>query len=132
MGRKYFKALIEPKFVTIEEAVWMKDEINVVAVNIGDEARIYPVALLRRHEVVNDVVGGGPVFSCFCMLSNLGAVYDCQSHEFTFGVSGYTYGKFKVWEARQAFVLWDRDTESLWWPPIGKAISGPMINRRIE
>ena len=27
------------------------------------------------------------------------------------------------------FVLWDRDTESLWWPLAGTAVSGPMIGR---
>jgi hypothetical protein len=29
-------------------------------------------------------------------------------------------------------VLWDRDTESLWWPTVGKAVSGPMIGAHLK
>ena len=29
------------------------------------------------------------------------------------------------------FVLWDRETESLWWPLIGKAVSGPLKNVKL-
>ena len=43
-------------------------------------------------------------------------------------MSGYTYSDPDVWKGDNAFVLWDRDTESLWWPPMGKAVSRPMNN----
>lgn len=37
------------------------DEIPVIGYADGDDARAYPVALLDRHELVNDTVGGKPV-----------------------------------------------------------------------
>ena len=135
LGREAFAALMAPEFDTASEAdAWLDNESEVLAVKIGDEVKVYPVALLRRHEVVNDIVGGRSVFACFCHLANLGAVYDRQmgEHTFTFALSGYTCRKEGVWEGRHAFVLWDRDTESLWWPPGGKAISGPMIDASLK
>ena len=129
LGRERFPALIEPAFESVEAAdERMQDEHRVLAIRISDEVKVYPLDLLRRHEVVNDVVGGRPVFAAYCILADLGVVYDRNTgpNTLTFAVSGYTYRDAEVWDGRQAFVLWDRDTESLWWPPLGKAVSGPL------
>jgi hypothetical protein len=106
----------------------------VLVLKVGDDIRVYPRELLRRHEVVNDVVGGQPVFASYCVLADLGAVYArrVKEHTFTFAVSGYTYFDPDIWDCQNAFVLWDRDTESLWWPPIGRAVSGPMRGTRLR
>ena len=66
--------------------------------------------LLRRHEVVNDEVGGTPVFAAYCILADLGAVYDRPQgdHTFTFAVSGYTYADSDTrggWPARSFEIL---------------------------
>jgi hypothetical protein len=45
---------------------------------------------------------------------------------FTFALSGYTYFDPDVWDGLDGFVFWDRETESLWWPLIGEAVSGKM------
>ncbi len=37
------------------------DEIAVIGYADGDHARAYPIALLDRHELVNDKIGGKPV-----------------------------------------------------------------------
>lgn len=129
LGREYFPALIEPEFISSDEAEEaMVDDERVIIVNINGDVRIYPVDQLRYHELVNDVVGGRPIFVAFCVLADLGGVYDrtIGDHTFTFAVSGYTYAQMNVWQGASAFVLWDRDTESLWWPPVGKAVTGPM------
>lgn len=135
IGREAFPALIEPKFVTATEASeWLGPDERVLAVRINDEVRVYPVELLIRHEVVNDVVAGVPIFAAYCILADLGAVYDRRlgDHTLTFALSGYTYADPDVWDGRDAFVLWDRETESLWWPPIGKAVSGPLVDRPLK
>ena len=49
-----------------------------------------------------------------------------MDREFTFALSGYTYYDDDVWDGMDGFVLWDRETESLWWPLIDKGVSGPM------
>ncbi|MHC4910540.1 MAG: DUF3179 domain-containing (seleno)protein [Planctomycetota bacterium] len=43
-------------------------------------------------------------------------------------LSGYTYRDPARLEGRHAFVLWDRDTESPWWPVIGRSVSGPLVD----
>jgi len=131
LGREKFPALIEPEFVSAEQAdEWMTDDARVLVVKVKDEVKAYSIDLLTRHEVVNDTVGGKPVFAAYCILADLGAVYsrNIRGHTLTFALSGYTYADPDVWDGMDAFVLWDRDTESLWWPPIGKAVSGPMMD----
>ena len=135
IGREAFPALIEPKFISAAEASeWLGPDDRVLAVRIENEVRVYPVELLIRHEVVNDVVAGVPIFAAYCILADLGAVYDRRlgDHTLTFALSGYTYADPDVWDGRDAFVLWDRETESLWWPPIGKAVSGALVDQRLK
>jgi hypothetical protein len=129
LGREMFPALIEPEFVTPEQAK-LHDRTRILGVHINGESRVYPIELLMRHEVVNDRVGGRPIFAAYCVLADLAGVYDREmaGHVYTFAVSGYTYADPAIWGGLNAFVLWDRDTESLWLPTIGKAVSGPMID----
>jgi hypothetical protein len=129
LGRENFPALFQPQFQSRREAdLWLPDTARVLLVEIGGDVRVYPHRLMLRHEVVNDVVGGVPVFAAYCILSDLGAIYERTygGHVFTFALSGFTYNDPAVFGGRDGFILWDRDTESLWWPLIGKAVSGPM------
>ena len=52
-------AILEPRFISAQSA---EDEINdtekIIGVSINGEARAYPIDILSRHEIVNDVVGG--------------------------------------------------------------------------
>jgi hypothetical protein len=73
LGREAFPALIEPRFISGAEASrWLDPTAPVLVVQIGDEIKVYPVSLLTRHEVVNDVVGGRPIFAAYRILTNLG------------------------------------------------------------
>lgn len=129
MGREVFPALLEPEYITMKEAdeVWKKDD-RFLVVQSGDEAKAYSIKDLTRHEVVNDEINGTPIFAAYCILADLGAIYERQygDEELTFAVSGYTYFDPEVWNGLDGFVLWDRETESLWWPLINKAVSGPL------
>ena len=130
-GRERIPALVDPQFTAPSQAgPWLTDSQRVLAVTIGGTVRVYPLEVLRSHEVVNDVVGGRPIVAAYCYLADLGAVYDREiaGHTYTFALSGYTYADPDVWGGRDAFVLWDRDTESLWWPPLGRAVSGTMLD----
>jgi hypothetical protein len=129
LGRENFPALFRPEFQSrLEADRWLPDTARVLVVDIQGDVRVYPHRLMLRHELVNDVVGGIPVFAAYCILSDLGAIYERTygGHIFTFGLSGFTYYDPDVYGGRDGFILWDRDTESLWWPLIGKAVSGPM------
>ncbi len=135
IGRETFPALIEPKFITVTNAmkIW-KDDDRFLLLKLGNDIRAYSIKDLTRHEVVNDVVTGKPVMAAYCILADLGAIYDrvIADSVFTFALSGYTYFDPSVWDGMDGFVMWDRETESLWWPLIGQAVSGPMLGTRMK
>jgi len=129
IGRERFPALLDPKFTTIEavDSIWNDDDRFILAYS-GDDIKAYSVKDLTRHEVVNDVLNGEPIMAVYCVLADLGAIYDRQygDKELTFALSGYTYYDDEVWDGLDGFILWDRETESLWWPLIDRAVSGDL------
>lgn len=129
IGREAFPALLAPEFISIEAAdtIWA-DSTRFLIGALNGEAKAYSVPDLTRHEIVNDSLGGRPIMAAYCILADLGAIYERTYDDkvFTFGLSGYTYFDPKVWNGLDGFVFWDRETESLWWPLIGKAVSGPL------
>ena len=136
IGREKFHALINPKYISMEEAekdTAITDSSRFLYVNINGDARAYSVNLLTHHEIVNDVVGGEPIMAAYCVLADLGAIYTRKlgGKVFTFALSGYTYYDENVWDGLDGFVFWDRETESTWWPLIGKAVSGPMLETNL-
>jgi len=135
IGREQFPALIEPKFesVTKADAIW-KDEDRFLVAKKGKDIKAYSIKDLTRHEVVNDIIDGEPIFAAYCILADLGAVYKRTYDDkiFTFALSGYTYFDPKVWDGLDGFVLWDRETESLWWPLIDKAVSGDLKGVKLQ
>jgi hypothetical protein len=55
-------AILDPQFaspVVVESQ--MQDTEPVIGVALEGEARAYPINMLSRHEIVNDVVGGEPI-----------------------------------------------------------------------
>lgn len=135
IGRERFPALLKPEFTTIEavDSIW-KDTDRFLVAYAGDEVKAYSVKDLTRHEVVNDELNGQPIMAVYCILADLGAVYDRKygENELTFALSGYTYYDKEVWDGLDGFVLWDRETESLWWPLIGKAVSGSLKGVKLK
>jgi hypothetical protein len=129
IGREQFPALLQPDFISVEsaDAIW-DDSSRFLVARSGNEVKAYSIKDLTRHEVVNDVLNGRPIMAVYCILADLGAIYDRQyGHKIlTFALSGYTYYDKNVWNGLDGFVLWDRETESLWWPLIGRAVSGPL------
>ena len=129
LGRERFPALLEPQFESVKDAKkrWKATDRFLLAKK-GGEVKCYSVRDLTRHEVVNDSIGGTPIFAAYCILADLGAVYQRQYGDklLTFAVSGYTYHDPEVWDGLDGFILWDRETESLWWPLIDRAVSGPL------
>jgi hypothetical protein len=135
IGRERFPALLQPKFIDMIDAdTIFEDTVRFLLLNMDGVRKAYSIEDLTRHEVVNDEVNGKPVMAAYCILADLGAVYDrtLLNKEFTFALSGYTYYDDEVWDGMDGFVLWDRETESLWWPLIGEAVSGPMKGSKMK
>lgn len=129
IGRERFPALLAPEFTSVVEAdaIWADSSRFLLAQYNGD-IKAYSVKDLTRHEIVNDELGGQPIMAAYCILADLGAIYERTYNDqvLTFALSGYTYYDEKVWNGLDGFVFWDRDTESLWWPLIGRAVSGSL------
>jgi hypothetical protein len=135
LGRERFPALLEPKFESVREAdnKW-RDADRFLVAHKGNDIKAYSVKDLTRHEVVNDVIDGEPIFAAYCILADLGAIYKRTYGDktFTFAVSGYTYYDPEIWDGLDGFILWDRETESLWWPLIDRAVSGDLKGVRLR
>jgi len=54
-------ALTNPKYLSADQADFMRDEEQVIGVNLNGVARAYPTRILSWHELVNDRFGGLPV-----------------------------------------------------------------------
>jgi len=135
IGREKFPALLKPHFISMEAAdTLFADSARFLLLNMDGVRKAYSIADLTRHEVVNDEVNGKPIMAAYCILADLGAVYDrtMAGRQYTFALSGYTYFDVDVWDGMDGFVLWDRETESLWWPLIGKAVSGAMQGSKMK
>jgi hypothetical protein len=114
-------ALDHPVFTSAEEADHdLKSEDMIVGVEFAGVAKAYPVRILNWHEVVNDDVGVQPILITWCPLCGSVVVYDPrrEGRRYTFGVSGLLY--------QQNLLLFDRDTESLWYQLRGQAIAGSL------
>ena len=62
LPRDAISAITDPSFVPAAEAIqWMHNSERVIGLEIGGEAKAYPINILSRHEIVNDVVGGKSV-----------------------------------------------------------------------
>ena len=130
VGREKFQALINPRFVTAAESdFWLPDSARILGLLRDDVVKAYPLRIVNDHEVINDKAGELPILVVYCDLAQLAAIYvrNLNGRVYTFGQAGYTYFDPAVWHGKDGFVLWDRETESLWWPPMGRAVSGPMV-----
>ena len=130
LGREFFKALIEPEYIGMNEIPQQfNDDDEFIIVYADEGVKAYSLDLMVHHEVINDVIDGEPVMVGYCVIADFAAVYSRSycGEAFTFALSGYVYSEPGVWFGRDGFLLWDRDTESLWWPLSGKAVSGGMI-----
>ena len=135
LGREAFPALMNPEYADISDVPNRFDESEQCIVLYNRSyTKVYPFEQMIAHEVINEVVDGEPIMIAYCVLANLGAIYSREycGNTLTFGVTGYTYFEKEIWGGLDAFILWDRDTESLWWPLIDKAISGKMHDTKLK
>ncbi|MEQ9187944.1 MAG: DUF3179 domain-containing (seleno)protein [Cryomorphaceae bacterium] len=127
--REHFPAVYQPTYTSIaEDAFRYEDEDAFIVAYGGGVAKAYSLELMVKHEAVNDTLNGEPILVAYCVLADLPIVYSRSfcGNTLTFALSGYTYFEEGVQEGTQAFVLWDRETESLWWPFADEALSGPL------
>lgn len=125
-SRDGIPALNNPELETIAEAeLWLTDPEPVLALQLGDEARAYPIPILIWHEIVNDEVAGQPVVVTYCPLCNSGLAFErtLKGQTLEFGVTGIL---------RNAdLIMFDRQTESWWQQFTGEAVVGEMTGTKL-
>jgi len=135
-----FTALLVPDGIPpIDEPIfWDKERAMqaffmhepVIALEINNVARAYPLSILMFHEIVNDELGSVPVSATYCPLCNAAIVFDRRlEHEgkeylLDFGVSGML--------RKSDLVMWDRQTESWWQQFTGEALVGELAGATLD
>jgi hypothetical protein len=116
----------EPRFVAPEDARFLANREPVLAVEIGGEAKAYPLQIMTWHEIVNDDIGGVPVSVTYCPLCNTGIAFERPTIDgqlLDFGTSGKLYNS--------NLVMYDRQTETFWSQATGQAITGPLTGEQL-
>jgi hypothetical protein len=119
-------AIDQPKFVAVTEASDLPPQEPVISIQIGGEARAYPLRIMIWHEIVNDTVAGVPIAITWCPLCNSAIVFDrrVSGRILSFG----TTGKLR----HSDLVMYDRQTESWWQQFLGEGIVGTLLGARLE
>lgn len=117
-----------PRFTAVADAYPLKLGENepVITFSLNGQARAYPLRIITRHEIVNDVVDGRPVTVTYCPLCNLAIVFDRRvgGRVVDFG----TTGKLR----HSDLVMYDRQTESWWQQFTGEAIVGELTGTKLQ
>jgi len=116
----------DPKFLAPGDAAFLTEREPVLAVEIGGEAKAYPLQIMTWHEIVNDEIGGVPVSVTYCPLCNTGIAFERPTIDdelLDFGTSG------KLYNAN--LVMYDRQTETYWAQATGQAILGELAGEQL-
>ncbi len=116
----------DPTFLAPDAASFLADREPVLAVEIGNDAKAYPLQIMTWHEIVNDEIGGIPVSVTYCPLCNTGIAFERPTIDgelLDFGTSG------KLYNAN--LVMYDRQTGTYWAQATGQAILGPLSGEQL-
>jgi len=115
----------DPQIGQASDVGWGADDL-VIGLELGGEARAYPVRYLDKREMVLDDLGGIPVLVSWCPKCGTALVHRRQldGQPLVVGNQGGLWGNAMTW--------WDHDTGSIWSQPLGKCIAGPRKGRKLE
>jgi hypothetical protein len=122
----------DPVYETLEDAAgWLTETSPVMVVDVDGDVRVYPLAILTWHEIVNDIVGGRPLVITYCPLCNSALAFERTVESpggpevLDFGTSGRLY--------RSNLVMYDRQHRNLWTQFEGEAVVGePLLGTQLE
>jgi hypothetical protein len=120
-------AIDTPQYVSIAEAdAWLRPNEPIVLVQVGDDARAFPIQILMWHEIANADVGGLPLAVTFCPLCNTAIAFErrLDGQVLDFG----TTGRLRF----SNLIMYDRQTETWWQQASGEAIAGEHTGRQLS
>lgn len=116
-------AIDRPAFVPVASVSWLEPEDEVIALDFAGESRCYPLAILRWHQVVDDVIAGRAVAIVFDPLSGatVGLRRVVDDAPIVLEVSGKAY--------RGIGLLYDREERNLWHPLRRGCVAGKRAGK---
>jgi hypothetical protein len=119
-------AINNPILVEAAEADFLSDADRVLGLDRNGVTKAYPIRIMDRHEIVNDLFGEEPIVVTYGPLCFSGMAFKATigGKVLSFGVSGLLYNS--------DVLLYDHTTDSLWSQIMSKAISGPLKGTDIE
>ena len=119
------RAIDDPVFAPIGDLDTLAGTEPVIGLFVNGVAKAYPLQILTRHEIVNDVIGGVPVAVTFCPLCNTAVVFERTVGDLVldFGVSG----KLR----NSDLIMYDRQTQSWWQQFTGDSIVGELLGTEL-
>jgi hypothetical protein len=126
MGRDVFRAIDEPLIECGGGTIWgrIPDDAPVIGLDVAGVASVYPLVVLERVHIVNDLIDRRPflvTYNPYAPPEGAVRVYEAmlEGRRVTMGMSGYYQAG--------APLLYDRSTESLWQHRRGAlcALAGP-------
>ena len=120
------RSIDAPEFMPAGREERLAGTEPVVGLVVNGVARAYPLQILIRHEIVNDVIGGVAVAVTYCPLCNTAVVYrrEVDGDVLEFGVSGFL--------RHSDLIMYDRQTESWWQQFTGEGIAGAYAGTMLD
>jgi hypothetical protein len=126
-GKDGIPAIDRPRFISVADADrLLTDREPVAAVELGGQAKAYPIRIMVWHEIVNDTLAGQPIALTYCPLCNSTVAFDRRvgDQTLTFGTTGNL--------RNSDLVMYDRQTESWWQQITGQAVVGEMTGTTLR
>lgn len=129
-------ALVDPAVISAAEAAgsgaydrYLVGDDRVIGVLVGDDARAYPLMIMKVHEIANDVLAGIPIAVTYNPLCDSAIVFDrtVAGEVVEFGVSGLLYNSNLLMFDRRP----DPAAESLWSQLQARAVIGPAAGQAL-
>ncbi|MBI2018586.1 DUF3179 domain-containing protein [Candidatus Daviesbacteria bacterium] len=122
-GQDCIPSIDNPRFESMNDATWLRDEDIVFAIDYKGVQRAYPQRILNWHEIVNDTIASDPVAVTFCPLCGSALAFERKVDGIIteLGVSGKLHNS--------DLVMYDRYEGNLWQQITGEGIVGPAARR---
>ena len=122
-GQDCIPSIDNPKFESLEQASWLREDDIVFAIDYKDVQRAYPQRILNWHEIVNDTIAGNPIAVTFCPLCGSALAFERKVDGIIteLGVSGKLHNS--------DLVMYDRYEGNLWQQVTGEGMVGPAARR---
>ena len=125
--RDGIRPLDDPAYVDVAAAdTWLSPLEPVILVELGGQARAYPIQILIYHELANTEIAGQPILVSFCPLCNTAIVFSRQLDDQALTFS--TTGRLRF----SNLIMYDRQSESWWQQATGQAIAGQNTGAQLD